>query len=167
MNRKHLAAFCVGLCLVAHQPLCQAQDKPSGLPPAREKYDPSRDPAKDVAAAVALASKSGKRILLDVGGEWCPWCRKLDKCFAENEKIAAFLRTNFIVVKVNFSQEDQNKGFLSQYPAISGYPFLFVLDSAGKLLESQSTGELESGDHHDPGKVLDFLRKWAPTRRGL
>lgn len=142
----------------------KSQEKPAEQRPQREKFDPVRDPAKDLTAAVAVGSKSGQRILLDVGGEWCPWCRKLDAFFDENKDVAAFLHKNFVVVKVNFSTENQNEKFLSQYPAIKGYPHIFVLDAAGKLLHSQSTGELENGDHHDHDKVFAFLKKWAPTQ---
>jgi hypothetical protein len=34
------------------------------------KYDVERDPSQDLADAVRNASASGKRILLEVGGEW-------------------------------------------------------------------------------------------------
>lgn len=33
-------------------------------------YDPLRDPVKDLDRTVQLASKSKKRILLEVGGKW-------------------------------------------------------------------------------------------------
>ena len=36
-------------------------------------YDPKRDPAADLKTAMAEAQRGGKRILLEVGGEWCPW----------------------------------------------------------------------------------------------
>jgi thioredoxin-related protein len=140
----------------------QTEQNPAQPQTGREKFDPTRDPEKDVAVAVAQASKSGQRILLDVGGEWCPWCRKLDQFFADNKDVAAFLHKNFVVVKVNFSQENPNRKFLSQYPTIQGYPHIFILGTDGKLLHSQSTGELESGDHHDHDKVFAFLKKWAP-----
>ena len=64
-------------------------------------------------------------------------------------------------MKVNYSKENKNEEVLSQYPRIAGYPHLFVLDSDGKLLHSQDTGELESGDHHDRDKVFNFLKEWA------
>jgi len=132
---------------------------------SREKFDPTRDAAKDIADAVVLASKESKRILLDVGGEWCIWCHKLDKFFNDNKDAADFLHANFIVVKVNYSKENKNEKVLSAYPPVKGYPHLFVLDSSGKLLHSQDTGELESGDHHDHDKVLSFLRAWAPPQQ--
>lgn len=34
-------------------------------------YDPERNPADDLKAAVARAKKEKKRVLVQVGGEWC------------------------------------------------------------------------------------------------
>ncbi|MBS1709429.1 MAG: thioredoxin family protein [Armatimonadetes bacterium] len=125
------------------------------------KFDPKRDAAKDIADAVAKAKKENKRVLLDVGGEWCSWCHKLDAFFESNAEAKKILAASYVVVKVNYSQENENKAVLSKYPAIQGYPHLFVLDKTGKLIHSQDTGQLETGDHHDPAKVIPFLKKWA------
>ena len=126
------------------------------------KFDPSRDAEQDIDAGVAEAKRSGRRVLLDVGGEWCVWCKKLDQFFDDNQDVADFLHENFVLVKVNFSPENENERVLSRYPEIQGFPHLFVLDNAGRLLRSQGTAELEEGDHHDRAKVLAFLRRWAP-----
>lgn len=131
--------------------------------PERVKFDPKRDAAKDISNAITLAKKENKRIMLDVGGEWCGWCHKLDKLFMTDAEIGKELKKGYIVVKVNFSQENENKEVLSKYPKIVGYPHLFVLDKTGKLIHSQDTGLLETGDHHDPAKVMTFLKKWAPN----
>ena len=129
---------------------------------ATAKFDPASDPAKDVAAAVKIAQQTGRRILLDVGGEWCKWCHYLDRFFEQNNDVADFLHEKFVVVKINFSKENENRNFLSQYPKIPGYPHFFVLESDGKFLYSQGSGELEAGQGHDHDKVLAFLKKWAP-----
>ena len=124
-------------------------------------FDPNRDAAKDIQDAIAKARKDKKRILIDVGGEWCPWCHKLEEFFEANKDAAQLRDKNFVLVKVNYSSENKNEAVLSKYPKIPGYPHLFVLDSDGKLLKSQGTGELETGDHHDHDKVMAFLKKWA------
>lgn len=129
------------------------------------KFDPSRDPAQDIRAAVAEAKRTEKRILLDVGGEWCIWCHRLDTLFMQNKDLQEFLHNNFVLVKVNWSPENKNEKVLSAYPKIPGYPHFFVLDTNGKFLHSQGTGELEEGKHHDKGKVMGFLKAWAPERR--
>ncbi|MCX6137179.1 MAG: thioredoxin family protein [Ignavibacteriales bacterium] len=131
-----------------------------------QKFDPVRNPDHDLDSVKVLAKQSGKRILLDVGGEWCKWCQFLDSFFEQNADVARFLRRNYIVVKINFSKENKNEAFLSKYPAVAGYPHFFVLDSEGKLLHSQDTGALENGSKENPGhdhdKVLAFLKEWAP-----
>ena len=128
------------------------------------KFDPARDAAKDVAAATATARTLGKRVLVDVGGEWCPWCHILDRFVAANADVQALTDANYVWVKVNWSKENRNEALLSRWPAIKGYPHLFVLDGDGKLLQSQDTGLLEAGKDYDRAKFIAFLRQWAPVR---
>jgi thiol:disulfide interchange protein len=147
----------------------------------REKFDPKRDPAADLQTAVSRAQKENKRIILDVGGEWCIWCVKMDVYFLENKALAKFRDDNFIWIKVNFSPENFNREFLAKYPAAEGYPHLFVLETDGSLLHSQSTAELEEPDltivsgseaktsatkkaserNYDIVKFVEFLKRWS------
>jgi thioredoxin-related protein len=143
-------------------PIAAVADEATGAAPYLvATYDPKRDPEGDVSAAVNNAKGSGKRILLQVGGDWCSWCHLMSKYFHENEKVAKALTKDYVIVKVNYSEENQNKEFLSKYPKVKGYPHLFVLDSDGKLLHSQGTSELEEGQWYNEEKVLSFLSKWA------
>jgi len=128
------------------------------------KFDPARDPAKDVAAAAAAAKAQGKRVLVDVGGEWCVWCHIMDDFIAANPDVRAAVDANYVLVKVNWSRENKNEAFLSAYPRINGYPHLFVLDGDRKLVHSQETDVLEQGRGYDKAKFLAFLWKWALPR---
>jgi thioredoxin-related protein len=134
---------------------------PSGLPPAG--YDPARDPAADLQTAVAKAQKENKRILLEVGGEWCPYCRLLNKMIHENPPLSSRLESNFVVVKVNFSPQVPNVPFLSRYPKIPSYPHLFVLEKDGTFLLSQTPDDFMKDDKYVPDLVLAFVEKWGPT----
>ena len=159
---KHYAGFVsAALFFCALSMNAQSVDS-SAVQPTVEKFDPSRNPAKDVDSAVVEAKLTGKRILLDVGGEWCNWCHYLDRFFVQNKDVADFLHQKFVVVKINYSKENENKEFLSHYPKVPGYPHFFVLESDGTFLYSQDTGELEAGQGHDHDKVLAFLKRWAP-----
>lgn len=128
------------------------------------EFDPSRDPSKDLQEAVYEANKSNKRIILDVGGDWCIWCHRLDDFINKNEDIKNFLNNNFIVLKINFSKENKNEEFLSKFPEIPGYPHFFVMESNGELLHSQNTGELEQDKGYGKEKMMTFLKKWAPNK---
>jgi len=127
-------------------------------------FDPARDPFSDLETAKVEAKRGGKRILLDVGGEWCSWCHILDDFIGGDAEIRSFRDANYVWVKINFSPENENQSFLSQYPEIKGYPHLFVLDNDGKLLHSQFTGELEKGKGYDRKKFFAFLKEWAPPQ---
>jgi thiol:disulfide interchange protein len=127
-----------------------------------ERFDPARDAAADVATAVAMARAQGKRVLVDVGGDWCSWCRLMDGFFAANADARKLRDDNYVWVKVNWSPENRNEAVLSRWPRIQGYPHLFVLDGTGRLIHSQNTGLLEDGDgdRYDKAKILAFLRRY-------
>jgi len=131
-----------------------------------EKFDERRNPVNDLRSAMKEAEQSNRRILLDVGGEWCIWCHRLDTLFLKNADLNNFLHANFVVVKVHYdNKKNKNEAFLSQYPKIPGYPHFFVLERNGKLLKSQDTGELEEGKGHSKEKVLAFLQDWVPKTK--
>lgn len=126
------------------------------------KYDPKRDAARDIDAAVAEAKRTNRRILLEVGGEWCSWCHILDEYFDKHPDLTARRDKNFVTVKINFSDENPNKEVLSRYGEIDGYPHIFVLDSDGKLLHSQGTAVFEEGRGYVLERLTTFFTHWAP-----
>jgi hypothetical protein len=130
------------------------------------KFDPKRDAAADIRAAVGEAQRTGKRILLDVGGDWCTWCRVFDEFFAQHPDIARLRDDNFITVAVFYSHENKNEKVLSSYPQVEGIPHFFVLEKDGTLLYSQGIVKIETGGEPDPEKIMDFLLKWSihPSR---
>jgi thiol:disulfide interchange protein len=133
----------------------------TGYVPVKE-YDPKRDANRDVANAVAEAKRTNKNVLVEIGGQWCVWCRYFDKFFADNSTHAQFRDENYIMVKVNFSPENKNEALISKYGKVPGYPHLFVLDKDGKLLHSQDTSKLEEGRGYNMTAVANFLKEWSP-----
>jgi thioredoxin-related protein len=130
--------------------------------PSKGPFDPGQDAAKDLAKAKVLARKTGRRILMDVGGNWCPWCVRLHGFWEEHADLKALRDKHFVFVMVNFSPENKNEKLLSRYPRIPGYPHFFVLDAKGKLVQSQDTSALEEGKGYSPDKVREFLTAWKP-----
>ena len=127
-----------------------------------DKYDPSRNPSADLETTVKQAKQSGKRILLEVGGNWCSWCRALEDFIHTTPPVAAALRNSYVIMKVNMSDENRNRQFLERFPKIKGYPHIFVLDADGNLLHSQDTGPLEEAKSYNEKRFLDFLNQWTP-----
>lgn len=131
-------------------------------------YDPEADGLQQVADAIHAARADQKHVLLQLGANWCVWCRRLDATLETNRPIQRLLKRHFVVARIDMNQRDGKKRNLpvnDRYgnPIEHGYPVLVVLDKEGHLLKVQETGSLEDGkDGHDPEKILAFLRRWAP-----
>ena len=125
------------------------------------KYDPKRDAAQDIREAAAEAKRTNRRVLLEVGGEWCSWCHHMDDFFQAHPDLTSLRDKSFVTIKINFSEENPNKEVLAQYPAIAGYPHLFVLDSDGALVHSQDTSPLEESKSYNLDRFATFLAYWA------
>ena len=125
-------------------------------------YDPKRDAAQDIVNAIKEAQRAHKNILLEVGGEWCSWCHRLDKFFLDHPELLQLRDKNYVTVKINFSEENENKEVLSKYPPIGGYPHIFFLDSQGKLILSQDTGVFEAGTTYNLDRLTTVLTNWGP-----
>lgn len=127
-------------------------------------YDPSRDPAKDLLAAIAQARADNKKILMQVGGDWCGWCKRLQTFFHEKPELAKTLHSGFLILKVNYDPQNENEKFLSRYPEIEAFPHLFVLGSTGKLLKSQDAAIFEEKRSYNEKRLLAFLMEWSAAK---
>lgn len=128
-------------------------------------YDPARNPADDLGQAIVVAQKENKRIMLELGGDWCIWCKYMDDFYKSHPDILQARAENYVLVKINVSEENANEEFLSQFPEAAGYPHIYILESDGTFLHSQNTVDLEDGaDSYVPEVFMTFLQKWAPVK---
>jgi thioredoxin-related protein len=127
-------------------------------------YNPEADAKAEIVEAVAKANKSGKHVLLQLGGNWCSWCILFDKLVNGNDTLKTFRDQNYEMLHVNYSPENKNEDVLASldYPQRFGFPVFVILDGKGKRLHTQNSGYLEKGKGHDPAKVLEFFQGWAP-----
>jgi thiol:disulfide interchange protein len=133
----------------------------------REIYpDPSQAHA-DIDAALKLAAKTHKRVLLDFGGDWCGDCQVLDLYF-HDQKNLAILEAGFVLVHVNIGHMDTNLDIAQKYqvPIERGVPALAVLSDKGVLLFSQKSGEFEAMRRMESSAVTSFLVRWRPATAG-
>ncbi|MFZ1728552.1 MAG: thioredoxin family protein [Bacteroidota bacterium] len=128
-------------------------------------YDPSANASGELRAAISYASATGKHVLVQVGGNWCPWCVKLDKLMNSDSRIDSLMNADYVLIRVNYSKENTNLDVLERLenPQRFGFPVLLVLDSAGQRLHTQDSGLLEKDGSHDPGAVYRFLYLWRPA----
>ena len=69
---------------------------------SKKLYDPTLDGMKQIKEAVAKASKEGKHVLIQYGGNWCSWCIKFDAFCKADTSISNIISTNYIPVKLNY-----------------------------------------------------------------
>jgi thiol:disulfide interchange protein len=127
-------------------------------------FDPARIAKADIQRALEVARREKKHVLLEVGGNWCPYCKVLDQFFADHPAIHALRQRNFVYVKVNFSEENRNDDVLLDYPLIRGFPHFYVLNAKGELITSQRAAQLGSPEGYSPDLFEAFLRKYGPRR---
>jgi thioredoxin-related protein len=161
MKRISFVVFVIAAVLTTN---LYAQDKPDST---IQKFNPAKDPFRDLRETIFKAQITEKRILLDVGGEWCIWCHRLDGFIEAHPELKNFLSDNFEVLKVNYSPENKNEKFLAQYPKVAGYPHIFILENNGEFLFSKNTGKLEKEKSYDAEKIMNFLKEWAPKKEKL
>ncbi len=133
-----------------------------GLPSFSQGYDPKRDPFADGRAAIALASRSDRHVMIQIGGAWCSWCHVLDRLIEKHADIKQTLHQYYVVLKVNVSEDNGNAEFLSGLPQIDGYPHIFVTDGGGDILHSQDVSQFMADGTYDPARIRAFLQRWRP-----
>lgn len=127
-------------------------------------YNPKADVSEDIQEATDVAQAEDKHILLMIGGNWCPWCRKLNGFLEANNTIDSLLKSDFVMVKVNYSKERKNLNILAKYdyPQRFGFPVLVVLNAEGKRIHTQNTVYLEEGKGYNADRIINFLKAWRP-----
>lgn len=134
------------------------------LPAYSLHYDPERDALQDGRDAIKLATKTERRILIKLGGDWCKWCHIMDNFFNTHPAIKSQLHQTFVVLKVNVSDENDNSEFLKVFPPSSGYPHMYVTESNGKLLLSNDMTQFLVNGKYSEQKFKAFFKRWAKAK---
>jgi thioredoxin-related protein len=127
-------------------------------------YNPKANVVKDVEQVLARAKKEKKNVLLQIGGNWCVWCYRLNSFIQTDSLLKHILNDNYVLYHLNYSKENKNLDYLKKlgYPQRFGFPVLVVMDANGKQLHTQDSALLEKGNGYDEEKVKSFLKNWAP-----
>jgi len=159
------AAVAFALCLVPGAHAMDSLDAATDarLPEYSLRYDVSRDPAGDARAAFALATASQRRVLIEVGGEWCRWCHVLDRLLAREPQLAARLHREFVLLKVAIDEDHDAAAVLSAYPATDGYPYLYVVGADGRLIHAQDAVAFVAAGDYSAQRVGEFIERWQDT----
>ena len=147
--------------LIPYSNLSQAADITENLPEYSKVYDDKSDPFNDANAALALAKATNRQVLIEIGGNWCTWCHKMDAFLAKNNDVYQALHSQYVVLKISISDSNRNQEFMDSLPPVMGYPHMYLSTASGELLLSKDTAELVSGNKYSSDNWLTFLDKWS------
>jgi thioredoxin-related protein len=125
-------------------------------------YHPESNAIEQINQAILRAGAENKHVLIQVGGNWCPWCLKLHQFIEQHHTLDSLIQADYILIHVNYSKENKNPEAMArlQYPQRFGFPVLVVLNAKGERLHTQNTAYLEEGESYNENKIAEFLRAW-------
>ncbi len=132
-------------------------------------YDPRASGDALVAAALTQARTEKKHVLLNLGANWCPWCRRLHRSLTGDPDVVRALDHDYVLVMVDLnSRHDpkRNTALNARYgdPLRLGLPVFVVLDAEGRQLATLPTAGLSDSEGQPRERLLALLKQWAPTR---
>lgn len=165
MRVSLLAAAGLGLALSAPF-AAQAATAPAphlsetSAPPVAAPYPDTSVAQAQVKDAFALAAKTGRKVLIDFGGNWCPDCKMLSGIFALPDA-KAWLDSQFVIVPVNVGRINTNLDLAQKYGVtIKAVPTIIIVTPDGHALNGDGSKALGNARSMSPQAVLDLISEW-------
>ncbi|MGB8602029.1 MAG: thioredoxin family protein [Rhizomicrobium sp.] len=129
----------------------------------RTPYDVNANAQKDVDAAFARARKNHKRVLIDMGGNWCPDCLILANLMRLPE-MQRFIDAHFEVVAVDIGRFDKNQDIPARFGIkgrLPGVPAVVIAEPDGTFVNPGKISALSDARHMSAQAIADWLAGWA------
>ena len=69
----------------------------------KKVYNEEINPLEQIDQAVFKAKASGKLVICQVGGNWCPWCLRFADFITNDTTISKLINDNFEYIHVNYN----------------------------------------------------------------
>ena len=122
-------------------------------------YDKALDAQAALDAAFARAGGSGKRVLVKLGGAWCPDCRVLAGMMTI-PAIKAFLDANFEALSASIGRYNVNQDLVARLgfaEGLEGVPTVLVLTADGEVVNRASSAFWRTARDQPPQALADYL----------
>ena len=93
--------------------------------------------------AKTQATASGKPIFVDIGTEWCGYCKKMKKSIFTNSAVASAMNAGFVPLSLDGERGDGRS--LVAKLGITGFPTQLILDAKGNVLK-KNVGYLDASE---------------------
>jgi len=126
-------------------------------------FDENADANAAVANAFARAKAEHKRVLIDLGGNWCADCRILAGVM-ELPEVHKFLDAHYVVVAVDVGRFTRNLQIPARFgitERLRAVPSILIADPDGTLVDRGHVDAIEDARHMTPQALADWLARWA------
>lgn len=127
-------------------------------------YDADADAKAAVAAAKARALKGNKKLLIDLGGNWCLDCRLLAGVM-HLPAMRGFMARHYEVVAVDIGRFDKNLDIPARYGIkgrLAGVPALLIVDpKTDRVVNAGRETALADARSLSPQGLADWLARWV------
>jgi hypothetical protein len=126
-------------------------------------YDEKANADAAVNAAFARAKKDGKRVLIDLGGNWCTDCIVLANVL-ELPEIKSFVDAHYEVVSVDIGRYDRNLQIQKRFgldKRLDGVPSILIANPDGTLVNRGHTAALIDARNVTPQGIANWLAQWV------
>ncbi|WP_430612633.1 thioredoxin family protein [Flavobacterium sp. JP2137] len=130
-------------------------------------YNEQEDAQAKLDELIATAKASGKNVFVQAGGNWCIWCLRFNDFIQNNPELKAVVDANYLYYHLNYSTKHKNKAVFDRYVPNAkdlGYPFFFVINGQGEVINTIASGDLEAGKSYDFQKVKQLFLDHAPKK---
>jgi thiol:disulfide interchange protein len=128
-----------------------------------QPYDEHADADAAVAAAFDRARKSHKRVLIDLGGNWCVDCVVLAN-FLKLPEMQRFMAAHYEMVSVDVGRFDRNQQIPARFGItgrLKGVPALLIATPDGKLVNGDDAFATSDAHTMTPQALAEYLAKYA------
>ena len=128
-----------------------------------QPYDEAADADAQVAAAFARAQKSHKRVLIDLGGNWCVDCLVLSN-FLRLPEMRRFMEAHYEEVLVDVGRFNRNLQIPARFGVtkrLEGVPALLIVTPDGKLVNGENIFATADAHSMTPQAIAAYLAKYA------
>jgi thiol-disulfide isomerase/thioredoxin len=154
-TRLIAAAACLFLAAAAPPTVSEDQAKPVAAP-----YDTQADAHAAVDAAFAAARASGRKVMIDFGGNWCPDCRALAGVLVA-PSVKPWVDQGFVTVLVDVGRFKKNMDIAEKYGVkINAAPTVLIVTPEGKLLNKDAVFALADARSMSAQAVVNLLAGW-------
>lgn len=104
---------------------------------------------------------SKKKLLLILGGNWCPDCRVLAGML-KNNSVQALLKDNYVVEHIDVGRFDKNLHIPKRFgiEKLYGVPTVLIIDKEENVMNTPFISDWTTARAKNPEDFSFYLSKW-------